>query len=102
MFLNTNERQVMSLLNFENYVAATGLAKQLLVSDKTIRRIINKINEGYLEHYDNPLIIYQAGKGFKLSDYFRDKDIYTEFIENEHEENDLYRINLQERDILVI
>lgn len=94
MFLNTNERQVMSLLNFENYVAATGLAKQLLVSDKTIRRIINKINEGYLEHYDNPLIISQAGKGFKLSDYFRDKDIYTEFIENEHEENDLYRIML--------
>ena len=44
MFLNTNERQVMGLLNFENYVAAIALAKQLLVSDKTIRRIIIKIN----------------------------------------------------------
>lgn len=88
MFLNTNERQVMGLLNFENYVAAIALAKQLLVSDKTIRRIIIKINEGYLEYHGKPLIISQAGKGFKLSDYYKDKDIYKELEHNEHEDND--------------
>ncbi|WP_336270163.1 hypothetical protein [Lactococcus lactis] len=96
MFLNTNERQVMGLLNFENYVAAIALAKQLLVSDKTIRRIIIKINEGYLEYHGKPLIISQAGKGFKLSDYYKDKDIYKELEHNEHEDNDndLFRIML--------
>lgn len=96
MFLNTNERQVMGLLNSENYVAAIALAKQLLVSDKTIRRIIIKINEGYLEYHGKPLIISQAGKGFKLSDYYKDKDIYKELEHNEHEDNDndLFRIML--------
>lgn len=94
MFLNTNERQVLSLLNFENYVAATSLAKQLLVSDKTIRRMISKINEAYLDRYENSLIISQAGKGFKLSNYFKEKNIYRDLDLNENKDNDLYRIML--------
>ncbi|RHJ28275.1 BglG family transcription antiterminator [Lactococcus lactis] len=95
MFLNTNERQVLSLLNFENYVVASVLAKQLLVSDKTVRRMIAKINEGYLAYYNNALIISQPGKGFKLSTDFKGKNIYEHLKMSDQEENELYRITLK-------
>lgn len=94
MFLNTSERQVLSLLNFENYVVASVLAKQLLVSDKTIRRMIAKINEEYLAYFDNTLIISQSGKGFKLSNDFKGKNIYKYLKVIEQEDNELYRIML--------
>ncbi|QDK71340.1 BglG family transcription antiterminator [Lactococcus protaetiae] len=94
MELNANERQVMSLLNFEYYVEAASLAKQLLVSDKTIRRMIKKINERYTGHYAEPLILSQAGKGFRLSAYFKDKDVYAELSVDEQDDKALYDIML--------
>ena len=75
MEFTSNEHMIINLLNFEYYIKASELGKNLFVSDKTVRRSIKKINDSFSKKYDHKLILANSGKGFILNVYFKDKDI---------------------------
>lgn len=83
MIFSSNENMLINLLNFEEYVSAKYLSKALYVSTKTVYRMIKKINELFLEEKQEALIISEPGKGHKLSDSFRNKNLHSivEFTE---------------------
>ena len=83
MIFSSNENMLINLLNFEEYVSAKYLSKALYVSTKTVYRMIKKINELFLEEKQEALIISEPGKGHKLSDTFRNKNLHSivEFTE---------------------
>lgn len=92
MIFSSNENMLINILTYEEYVSAKHLAETLYVSTKTVYRMIKKVNELFMEEKNEPLIISEAGKGYKLSSHFRNRDIHSmvEFAE----ENDLNEVSL--------
>lgn len=51
MMGNKHEQLVMSLLNFDRYLDAKCIARKLEISEKTVRRSIQKLNANFLNQY---------------------------------------------------
>ncbi|EUJ30374.1 Probable licABCH operon regulator [Listeria grayi] len=88
MIFSSKENLLLNHLNFEEFVSAKYLSKELYVSSKTIYRIVKRINEISLKDYHVPLVDSEAGKGYKLNNFFLNKDIYS--VVPIKEENDLF------------
>ncbi|MFS0881556.1 HTH domain-containing protein [Metabacillus niabensis] len=81
MSSNCNREQDLLLFLSKNqgYVTSKDLLEVLNVSQKTVYRLINKINNEYV---DSPLIISERGRGYKLD--------YEKFI-NYQKNNNKYK-----------
>ncbi|WP_062050767.1 helix-turn-helix domain-containing protein [Bacillus sp. JCM 19034] len=65
MSSKTNREQDLLLFLSKNqgYVTSKELVEELKISQKTVYRLIKKINDEYM---DTPLIISERGRGYKL------------------------------------
>lgn len=90
MIFSSNENLLINLLNYSDFISSKYLANRLFVSTKTIYRIVKRINNISMESHENPLIVSEPGKGFKLNQHFRNQDIHKlmDFTE-ENNLNDL-------------
>lgn len=77
MIFSSKENLLINHLNFEEFLSAKYLSKKLYVSSKTIYRIVKRINEVSLKDYQISLVDSEIGKGYKLNDFFLNKDIYS-------------------------
>lgn len=62
MQMTKRQKDILSLLNNQDYFTAQKLAKKLQVSEKTIRNDISQLNQAGRE----PMILSLKGKGYKL------------------------------------
>lgn len=92
MIFSSNENMMINILNFDEFVSAKYLAETLYVSTKTVYRMIKKINELFMEEKKVPLIISEAGKGYKLNKNFRYSDVQS--MVGLAEENNLNEVAL--------
>ena len=92
MTFSLKEESVLKALNFDDYVSASDLSKHMSVSSKTVYRMVKKINEVAISQYQEPIILAETGKGYKLSSYYLDKD-WTQLFEGDSDEtNRLLRL----------
>ena len=92
MTFSLKEESVLKALNFDDYMSASDLSKHMSVSSKTVYRMVKKINEVAISQYEEPIILAETGKGYKLSSYYLDKD-WTKLFEGDSDEtNRLLRL----------
>ncbi|MBU6113412.1 MULTISPECIES: BglG family transcription antiterminator [Mammaliicoccus] len=77
MLFSSKEEQVINYLNFYDFVAANEISDKLLVSSKTIYRLVKKINEITKDQYGERMIESETGKGYKINKFYIDKNIYS-------------------------
>ena len=70
MLFSATENNIINCLNYSHYIPVTVIAKQLYLSNKTIYRMIKKINALTIKNYDKKLVLSETGKGVKLNDAF--------------------------------
>ncbi|EUJ32279.1 hypothetical protein MFLO_07022 [Listeria floridensis FSL S10-1187] len=87
MVFSTNESNLLNALNYETFTSANELASQLFVSNKTIYRLVKKINVIVQESYQKPLVLSEAGKGYILNSAFIHVNVQPSV--NYKEENEL-------------
>ena len=92
MTFSLKEESVLKALNFDDYVSASDLSKHMSVSSKTVYRMVKKINEVAMSQYQEPIILAETGKGYKLSSYYLDKDWRQLFEDDSDETNRLLRL----------
>lgn len=73
---NREHDLLMFLSKSQGYVTSNELVEELKVSQKTVYRLIKKINDEYM---DSPLIISERGRGYKLD--------YENFINYQKSDN---------------
>ncbi|RDX01036.1 BglG family transcription antiterminator [Listeria kieliensis] len=90
MIFSTNESNVLNVLNYETFTSAGELASQLFVSNKTIYRLVKKINDIAQSDYQKPLILSETGKGYILNPAFININIQQSIdYKEENQLNDL-------------
>ncbi|MEN2665894.1 BglG family transcription antiterminator [Listeria aquatica] len=90
MIFSTNESNLLNVLNYETFTSAGELASQLFVSNKTIYRLVKKINDIVQVDYQKPLILSEAGKGYILNPEFININIQQSVdYKEENQLNDL-------------
>ena len=78
--MSGNRDKIIKILSkSDRFVTADELAKSIGISTKTIYRAVNGIND----HYDEPIIVSERGKGLKLN-----YDRYLELTKQTGSEND--------------
>lgn len=90
MLFSSKEEQLINHLNFYDFIASNEVSNKLLVSSKTIYRLVKKINEVTQEQYGEKMIESETGKGYKINKFYIDKNIYS--IVTIKEENFLLEI----------
>ncbi|SEP84607.1 transcriptional antiterminator, BglG family [Ignavigranum ruoffiae] len=87
MELSFKEFSVINQLDYSNFIPVSNISKKLGVSNKTIYRLIKKINELSLRLYNNQLILSEPGKGYVLNSFFIDKKILPVYTQNNEDTN---------------
>lgn len=78
--MSGNRDKIIKILSkSDRFVTADELTKSIGISPKTIYRAVNGIND----HYDEPIIVSERGKGLKLN-----YDRYLELTKQTGSEND--------------
>ncbi|MCJ0950978.1 BglG family transcription antiterminator [Mammaliicoccus sciuri] len=90
MLFSSKEEQLINQLNFYDFISSNDVSNKLLVSSKTIYRLVKKINEVTEEQYGEKMIESETGKGYKINKFYIDKNIYS--IVTIKEENFLLEI----------
>ncbi|MCY1050338.1 HTH domain-containing protein, partial [Mammaliicoccus sciuri] len=77
MLFSSKEEQLINQLNFYDFISSNDVSNKLLVSSKTIYRLVKKINEVTEEQYGEKMIESETGKGYKINKFYIDKNIYS-------------------------
>lgn len=79
MQLSSNEISILNSLNFNDFISAKQLSEKIGVSNKTVYRIIRKINTISESEFDESIILSESGKGYVLNSYFINKHFHNIF-----------------------
>ena len=93
MTFDSREKLLVDLLSFDEYQSSEQLSNSLLISTKTVYRMIKTVNELSEDLTNEKLILSEVGKGYILNTWFEHKNLSTIFGKT-FDENIFYYLQL--------